>query len=143
MSGQPLQKSSRKRDLVLQILRSSTAHPAAEWIYQKAKERMPSISRGTVYRNLKLLCHNGQSRVCAVQDGVSHYDGDMRHHYHIICTECGRIDDVPHTADQISCHQYETLTGYSIHSHQVEFYGICQECRRKQVVPQNKGIDAY
>ncbi|HYE80275.1 MAG TPA: transcriptional repressor, partial [bacterium] len=46
---------SRQREVIYRILAGTTCHPTAEWIFQRAKEELPQLSLGTVYRNLQIL----------------------------------------------------------------------------------------
>jgi Fur family peroxide stress response transcriptional regulator len=125
-------KSSRQRDLVLRILRSTNCHPTADWIYEQARKEMSSISKGTVYRNLKILKDEGKIQELSISRGITRYDGDVRNHYHIRCIECGRIDDVSHISPRASHDEIEELTGYRIYSHRLEFSGICPECQKNE-----------
>ena len=43
---------SKKREAILEAMRSTLEHPSAEWIYAKLKPEFPDLSLGTVYRNL-------------------------------------------------------------------------------------------
>jgi len=122
-------KFSKQRDLILNILRSCSCHPTADWIFTEARKTNPTISLGTVYRNLNLLAAEGRIRELCFGKGVSLYDGDLRDHYHVRCNVCGKVEDVPHISPRVSDQQIEELTGYQIHSHRLEFSGICSECR--------------
>ena len=46
------QNFSRKRQAILEVLRSTKIHPTAEWVHQTLKSDYPDLSLGTVYRNL-------------------------------------------------------------------------------------------
>ena len=46
---------TRQRALILEILQHSPKHLTADEIFAIAREKMPGIARGTVYRNLKLV----------------------------------------------------------------------------------------
>ena len=46
---------TRQRALILEILQHSPKHLTADEIFAIAREKMPGIARGTVYRNLKLM----------------------------------------------------------------------------------------
>ena len=48
-------RSSKKRDLVCEIVNLSCSHPTAEEIYEMSRQQIPNISLGTVYRNLNTL----------------------------------------------------------------------------------------
>ena len=39
---------SRKRQAILEAVRSTTVHPTAEWVYQAVKPQYPDLSLGTV-----------------------------------------------------------------------------------------------
>lgn len=122
-------KSSKQRDLVLKILRNTHSHPTADWIYDHARIEMPNISKGTVYRNLKILKDEGKIRELSISRGVFRYDGDVRNHYHIRCLSCGRVDNLPHSFPQISCEEIGKITGFQVHTHKLEIVGICPQCR--------------
>ena len=100
-------KSSKQRDLVLQLLRGTCCHPTADSIFEQARHIMPNISLGTVYRNLKLLTEEGKIQELRIGRGVSRYDGDLRDHYHVRCIECGKVDDVPHISPRASSKEIE------------------------------------
>ena len=53
---------SRQRELIYEALRQTEQHPTAEMIYQWLKPANPSLSLGTVYRNLNLLADEGAIR---------------------------------------------------------------------------------
>lgn len=46
---------SKKREAILTAIRSSDAHPSAEWIYHTLKSTHPDLSLGTVYRQSAVL----------------------------------------------------------------------------------------
>ena len=58
---------TRQRALILEILQHSPKHLTADEIFAIAREKMPGIARGTVYRNLKLM---EQAREIARLEGV-------------------------------------------------------------------------
>ena len=46
---------SRQREAIINVLKNTTSHPSAAWIYDRVRIQMPNISLGTVYRNLAAL----------------------------------------------------------------------------------------
>jgi len=131
-------KSSKQRDLILRILRSTKSHPTADWVYDQARKEMPKISKATVYRNLNLLKEEGKIRECTICKGIIRYDGDVRLHYHIRCIECGRIDDVPIVTSVVCTEEVAKLSGYIVLSHHLDFTGICSKCQEKEKERINK-----
>jgi Fur family transcriptional regulator, peroxide stress response regulator len=123
-------KTSKQRDLILQILRSTKSHPTANWIYEQAKLQLPNISLGTVYRNLALLKQEGRIRELSWGSGTGQYDGDLRSHDHVCCTACGKVEDIPPLGQGSESEAVEKLMGYRIHAHRLEFFGTCPQCNR-------------
>src|SRR5262245_65856772 len=80
------------RRLVLEVVRSTDAHPTAEAIHQTVRRRLPSVSLGTVYRNLRVLVEEGL--VKELPGPHARFDGNLREHHHFTCLGCGRIADV-------------------------------------------------
>ena len=56
-------KNSKKRQAILESLRSVTDHPTAEMIYNRLKPEYPDLSLGTVYRNLAMFLEEGLSLI--------------------------------------------------------------------------------
>ena len=75
------QRNTRQRQLVLDAVRSRQDHPTAEQIYQSVRERDAHVSRGTVYRNLNLLCEK-QDIYRVVMADCDRFDlrADPHHH---------------------------------------------------------------
>ena len=46
---------TRQKRLILDLMRQSPRHMTADEIFAQARQQMPNIARGTVYRNLKLM----------------------------------------------------------------------------------------
>ncbi|MCD6117708.1 transcriptional repressor [bacterium] len=124
-------KRSRQRELILRIVRSTKKHPTADEVFADARQEMPNISMGTVYRNLHFLKEQGRIKELCFPNCPVRYDGDLRDHYHIKCTECGRIEDVSHLSPRAAINEIEELTGYQVHTAHIKFQGICPECQKK------------
>jgi Fur family peroxide stress response transcriptional regulator len=63
-------------------------------------------------------------------EGSNHYDGlRPAAHPHVICEQCGRIEDVD--VDGIPTMQAAAVdaSGYRIRTHRIEFYGVCAGCQ--------------
>ncbi len=122
-------RTSRQREAILQVVRGTKRHPTAEWIYGEVRKRVPGISLGTVYRNLKLLCESGEVRLCERIDGVSRYDGCTMMHQHFCCESCGAMVDIQEPADLELDRRVAATTGLRIRSHVLEFRGLCMDCQ--------------
>ncbi len=125
------QRNSRQRKLILDIVASRHDHPTADQIYLDVRTQDSKISRGTVYRNLGILSENGEIANVKVP-AADRYDSRLDRHYHMFCTGCKRVFDVPLEYQEQYDEQVEKETGYKISRHRLFFEGLCQECSLKQ-----------
>jgi Fe2+ or Zn2+ uptake regulation protein len=119
-----------QRCLILEAVRGTDAHPTAEWVYRKVRRRLPRISLGTVYRNLKLLVEQGLIQELDSR-GFGRYDGNAARHHHFTCQVCGQISDLAEPVDRGLDRRMTSRTGLEIWHHRIEFYGCCATCRAK------------
>ena len=124
-------RQSKHRDLILAILNSESTHPTAEEIYNKAKEVIPYISLGTVYRNLNVLVQHDIIRQVKGNDQTVHYDGNLSPHYHLFCQTCGKIVDIfPEKELHQKLIDSVKKSGATIHYSRVNFIGECADCAK-------------
>lgn len=124
-----VQKYSRQREALIKVLKGTTSHPTADWLYQQLREEFPKISLGTVYRNLGLLVESGQAIRINAGDSCEHYDGDTRNHYHFVCRNCKQVSDVDmEPIEELNAIAAESMNS-DVESHSLVFFGICQNCR--------------
>lgn len=123
---------TKQRETILSILRSTRSHPTADWIYEEAKKEIPHISKGTVYRNLRVLRENGQVAELNLDGNESRFEAKRQSHYHFRCERCGRVFDVDEPVDTKLDRKVAGRTGLKIFYHQLEFRGLCQDCQREQ-----------
>lgn len=117
-------------ELVRNALTQLQGHPTADEIYRSVSCTHPSISRGTVYRNLQRLCEAGEIRKRRIFGTADRYDPLCTDHYHVQCVCCGRVDDVKLEV-QTGLEALVTETcGYTILGHEILFRGLCPDCRR-------------
>ncbi len=123
---------SKQREDLLNILKNSRSHPTAEELYEKTKEKIPSVSRGTVYRNLKDLVDEGYIIKISMANGADRYDYIHKKHNHIICKSCGTVKDFEYNFDLEDVKQSVIKqTEVSPLLDGVIMYGICEKCKEK------------
>ena len=123
-----MQRRSRQRELILNILKQTRAHPSAEWVYKEVRKSIPNISLGTVYRNIKLLQSIGEVSEISREGGEGRFDGNTVPHYHITCQRCGKIRDVDGIVLQNIEKKAAAATGFEVTNHFIGFKGICPGC---------------
>lgn len=124
-----MERFSRKRQSILDCLRSTTEHPGADWIYERLKPSYPHLSLATVYRNLNQLKEEGLIRSVGIVNGQERFDAVTAPHTHAICTKCGRVIDIAGIPVPLDlAEEVRRLTGYSVTGADLQFTGICAAC---------------
>ena len=118
---------SKQRDLILNIVQDTRIHPTADYVYEKARNELPNVSLGTVYRNLGQLVESNQLKSLNI-DGTIHYDAFLDDHQHFQCKTCNRVFDIElNTKDFVS--KVESNTNHIIDGCQIHLVGICNDCQ--------------
>lgn len=118
-----MERTTSQKKIILDYLMSVKTHPSVEDVYLAVRKKLPRISLGTVYRNLRSLKEKGQ--IQEISSEVSHYDGDISPHSHFVCEKCRKIFDV---FDKVDLSK-KTKVG-KIKNYQVYYYGICKKCQK-------------
>ena len=120
-------RTTAQRQLVLDEVRSRRDHPSADDIYLSVRASDEHISRGTVYRNLNLLAEDGEIGQVKVP-GADRFDLRPDPHSHILCSRCGRVEDVPIPYDTCIDAKAAQISDYSVSRHLLIFEGVCPDC---------------
>ena len=127
----PELKYSRQREAIYNFLTTRKDHPTADSVYTNIRQEYPTISLGTVYRNLQLLTSIGKIQKIKVGDGTDHFDADISPHNHFYCRKCGSVIDLDmDSIDEINSIAAKNFDG-KIESHIICFTGICGRCLKK------------
>ncbi|MBU0982317.1 MAG: transcriptional repressor [candidate division Zixibacteria bacterium] len=123
------QRRTAQREIMLRTLRTLATHPTAAELHAAIRAELPTISLGTVYRNLDLLVRMGQVTKLESLGNEARYDGMLEPHYHARCLRCGRVDDIPVRTSAVSADRIKAPKGYHILGHRLELVGFCPACR--------------
>lgn len=123
------ERYSKQREAIYNAVQNTKSHPTAEWVYDKVRQDLPTISLGTIYRNLNYLVDKGAIREVILDDNVTRYDGNYEQHFHCICEKCGTIYDVELDTNSVIAQISRQISDFSVQSHKLEIYGICQKCK--------------
>lgn len=123
-------RNTLQREIVYQAVLKLKNHPTAEEVYQEIRTEYPFISKATVYRNLKVLAGLGKLAQVTVPNGADGYDHQTHGHFHMHCTECGRLSDICMKEMPPLETLVEDSDGYVITGCEFMVNGICPECQR-------------
>ncbi|RCX15433.1 Fur family ferric uptake transcriptional regulator [Anaerobacterium chartisolvens] len=126
-------KLTMQRQAVLNsIIEHEGEHLSTEEIYELVKKNHPEIGLATVYRTLLLLDRMELVYKLDLDDGCSRYelnkDNEDHRHHHLICTECGSVEEVQEDLLESLEEQILQKNGFIIKDHRVKFYGCCKKC---------------
>lgn len=120
-------KQTRQKTMILNQVMNRSDHPTAEMIHQELSLLDPHLSLATVYRNLNTFVMKGKIRKIEIPNAKDRYDWKMMHHDHALCTNCGRLMDVP--SNKIK--KTKIIDGFKVVEVEVLYRGKCQECQKK------------
>ena len=123
-------KYSRQRELILETVQRSDDHPTADTIYTRVRAQDPKVSLGTVYRNLNLLCENGQLLKVPIPGASDRFDHTLGDHAHAYCEVCGSVTDAEVDEKQ-GMELVKNQKGH-VQDCAVVLIGVCEACCEKQ-----------
>ena len=121
-------RHSHQRDMIYEYLLQTKEHPSADMVYEELKSKIPNLSLGTVYRNLKLLEELGMVRKVTTLNNVERYDACCEDHVHFVCSKCGKIIDLPNFTQQIKDNCF-TEVGHDVEWVSLILGGTCSDCK--------------
>ena len=126
-------RSTGQRRLILETFFESPNHVSIEEMLAKVRAKDPKVGYATVYRTLKLLSECGVAYERRFEDGLTRYElaDEQSHHDHLICVECGTINEFEEEKIERLQEKVAERHGYVLRSHQHELYGVCPACQAK------------
>lgn len=127
---------------LLVLLENEKDHLSAEDIYFLVKKKSPEIGLATVYRTLEILTELKIVDKISFNDGLARYDlrkdGAAHFHHHLLCLECGTIEEVEEDLLGAVEEQVERNYQFVVKDHRLTFHGICSACQNKKIVAKEK-----
>jgi len=119
-----------QRRTVFEALSARRDHPTADQVYDVVRDRIPGLSRTTVYRVLEALVEAGFVRKVHHAGGVARFDPVTQRHHHLVCENCGRLVDLDDAAVPALRLPEARGSGFQIKDYSVSFLGLCGACAR-------------
>ena len=105
------------------------SHPTSMELHERLLSDHENLSQKTVYEILDALVQAGlASRVVAVGEPYR-YEARSEPHYHATCRVCGRLYDVPASADSQIRGKADLPEGFRVEKIDVTLRGVCLRCR--------------
>ncbi|WP_059013269.1 Fur family transcriptional regulator [Streptomyces specialis] len=118
-----------QRRVIAEVLDGEHVHFTADEVHALAAERLPEISRASVYNTLGELVALGEVLEVTTDGRAKRYDPNAHHpHQHLICSGCGTMRDVRITADPLAALPAGERFGFAVSEAHVTYYGRCPDC---------------
>lgn len=121
-------RNTPQKQLIHNLINQNQNHPTADEVYELARQLNPTISRGTVYRNLNFLSETNEIRRLTMPTGPDHYDFRAGDHYHFLCRRCNKVFDTPLVYDSELNTVTPNMPGFKAEGHQLIIVGLCPAC---------------
>jgi Fe2+ or Zn2+ uptake regulation protein len=120
-------RNTKQLQIIWNAVKDDKSHPTADQIYERVRKKLPTISLGTVYRNLQKLVSDKKLQVL-MRGRSQHFDPLAEPHQHFICESCDRVYDVLIDNRREIRPVKLPHEGFKVTSHQLAFYGTCKHC---------------
>jgi len=124
-----MHRNTVQRQIILDTLKEFITHPTVEELYEVIQKSHPSISKTTIYRNLRYLAQGGQIGKVSLPESADRYDKRTDQHYHFQCKSCEALFDVDIGYLEGINEKVREKYGFQVDVHDVLFKGICPECK--------------
>lgn len=122
-------KLTSHRETILKFINASNAHWDAEELARALSDSGKTIGIATVYRGLAALDEAGLIASVQLGDRKRYECADKKHHDHLVCTECGAIEEFVQAKIEQLQEQVAKENGFEITGHQLLIFGLCRGCR--------------
>ncbi|GGX73993.1 transcriptional repressor [Streptomyces minutiscleroticus] len=122
-------RMTSQRRVVAEVLSGDHVHLTADEVHARAVERLPEISRATVYNTLGELVTLGEIVEVSTEGRAKRYDPNAHHpHQHLVCSGCGTIRDVHPVGDPLCDLPPDQRYGFVVSEAEVTYRGLCPDC---------------
>jgi Fur family ferric uptake transcriptional regulator len=121
-------RMTKQRLAVLEALEGRTEAVTAQDLHHELRAAGVKAGLATVYRTLSSLA---QADVLDTfwRDGEQAFRlCGSKHHHHLVCTDCGTVEEVSSEAIESWVHRIAKKRGFQVTSHSAEVYGVCASC---------------
>jgi len=122
---------THQRQVLYEVMQGMDGHPSPEEIYAQVREKIPSISLATVYKNIHLFVESGVLREVSLHHGSQRVEMNEREHHHLVCSKCKGITDID--AEELGANDLlagkQLPGGFMAQRYAVDVIGICANCQ--------------
>jgi Fe2+ or Zn2+ uptake regulation protein len=126
------QRVTPQRLVINRALRELDRHVTAEEVLAAVADRLPNVSLPTVYSTLDLFEELGLVHRIGVSQGALLYDPRPEPHDHMVCDNCGKVEDLQAGVELDRALFRAKRGGFRPRRAEVRINGLCADCARLQ-----------
>jgi Fur family peroxide stress response transcriptional regulator len=124
-------KATPQRIAICRFALRTREHPSAQRIYNEVRVLFPTVSLATVYKTIQTLSELGLIQELNFPQSQARFDSYMRPHINLLCTQCGKINDLEDAAAREIVERVSSTAKFTATGQRLDIYGICDKCRKK------------
>jgi Fe2+ or Zn2+ uptake regulation protein len=118
-------RPSVQRIAIMEYLQQNLTHPTVEEVFENLREKIPTLSKTTVYNTLKLFIENGAAGYIGIDEKNARFDAVVKPHAHFRCEKCGKILDIPMDMNKLLPDNFKGKITETF----CYLKGLCEECK--------------
>jgi Fur family ferric uptake transcriptional regulator len=124
-------KITAPRIKILEILeKSQNKHLTADDIYKELLLNNTEVGVATIYRVLTQFEQVGIVNKLNFENNQAIFElSDAQHHDHIVCTNCGKIEEFNDNTIEKCQEKIADKFGFKLTDHSLYLYGLCKDCQ--------------
>ncbi len=132
-------KATLPRLKILEIFQQGgQRHMSAEDVYRVLLQDHSDVGLSTVYRVLTQFEHAGILMRSHFESGKAVYEiNEGRHHDHLICLDCGRVEEFYDAQIEARQNAVAEAKGFSIMDHTLSLYANCAKANCPNLPPRS------
>ena len=125
-----LKVTPQRMCIVEELLKNG--HLSIEEMFDKIKDRFPSLSLATVYKNINAMMDKNFIKEVKIPNHKSKYELTKDEHAHLICEKCGNMEDIE-VDNKTLVKEVEGKSHYKIDHTAFIFGGLCPTCQERSM----------
>jgi len=119
-----------QRFAVYKALADDLAHPTAESLYDRLRNRLPGLSFATIYRTLQFFENEKLIRKVSSPGAIGRFDANVYPHQHLVCRVCGSLEDI--SIPELHSAPIPNVSGFTVEELDIRLVGRRQACSSSQ-----------
>ena len=102
-------------------------HVNIDDLFLSLKNRFPSLSLATVYKNIKIMCDKLFLSEVKIPNQKNVYELTKKEHSHVICTKCETIMDIELDTSSL-LNKAKEISDFTLTKSSIILNGLCPQC---------------